>query len=109
MRGTLEFASGVARFLWLGSPLYSTMSLGRRRVPVAIGIVTAWALTPPLTWLLGYQMGMGALGGWIGLCAEIFLGAGILWWRLQKKHWMVNAKRSRAELQAKTLSPEESS
>jgi len=79
------------------------------RIPAAIGIVTAWAMTPPVTWLLGYHLGMGALGGWIGLCAEIFLGAGILWWRLQKKHWMVNAKRSRAELQAKTLSTDESS
>jgi MATE family multidrug resistance protein len=71
---------------------------GDVRVPAVIGIVTAWVLTPPLTWLLGYRLGLGALGGWIGLCTEIILGASLLWWRLRWGFWRSSAERSRAEL-----------
>ena len=46
--------------------------------PAWVGILTAWVATPPLTWLLGWHFGLGALGGWIGLCAEIIVGAAIL-------------------------------
>jgi MATE family multidrug resistance protein len=71
---------------------------GDVRAPAVIGIVTAWLLTPPLTWLLGYRAGLGAFGGWIGLCGEIFLAAALLWWRLRWGHWRRAAERSRAEL-----------
>lgn len=71
---------------------------GDVRAPAVIGIVTAWLLTPPLTWLLGYRAGLGAFGGWIGLCGEIFLAAALLWWRLRWGHWRRAAERSRAQL-----------
>ena len=29
-------------------------------------------------WLFGYQLGLGALGGWLSLSLEVFLSAGIL-------------------------------
>jgi MATE family multidrug resistance protein len=56
---------------------------GDVRFPAVVGVVTSWALTPPLTWLLGYRLGLGAFGGWIGLCAEIIVGALVLWWRVE--------------------------
>lgn len=61
---------------------------GDVRVPAAIVIGSAWVATPPLAWLLGMKMGWGAAGGWAGLAAEILVGALILWWRLEKGHWL---------------------
>jgi MATE family multidrug resistance protein len=71
---------------------------GDVRIPALIGIVTAWMMTPPLTWLLGYRAGLGALGGWIGLCAEILLGVFLLWWRLLRDHWHDSARFSRCQM-----------
>ena len=50
--------------------------------PAVVAIAVAWVCTPPLTWLLGYQLGWGVTGGWIGLTAECAFGAWILWRRL---------------------------
>lgn len=68
--------------------------------PAVVGVVTSWVLTPPLAWLLGLELGWGAAGGWIGLTAEIFLGAGILWWRIERGHWEAAALASRARMAA---------
>lgn len=73
---------------------------GDVRYPAAVGILTSWLLTPPLTWLLGVRMGLGALGGWIGLCLEIIAGALILWWRLERGGWRTAATRSRERFTA---------
>ncbi|HWN66342.1 MAG TPA: MATE family efflux transporter [Haliangium sp.] len=63
-----------------------------------VGIVSAWCLTPPLTWLLGYHFALGVRGAWLGLCAEIAVGAAILGWRLWRGGWRSAAERSRATL-----------
>lgn len=69
---------------------------GDVKMPAVVGIATAWLCTPPLTWLLGYKAGLGAVGGWIGLCAEIVLGACIYWVRLERQGWLPAAVRTRA-------------
>jgi MATE family multidrug resistance protein len=79
--------------------------VGDVRYPAVVGVVTSWALTPPLTWLLGYGLGLGALGGWIGLCAEIVAGALILWWRLERRGWQGRATEARERLRATSFSP----
>jgi MATE family multidrug resistance protein len=71
---------------------------GDVRYPAVIGVITAWLLTPPLTWLLGRRLHLGAFGGWLGLCCEIVAGALILWWRLERRHWAHAATLSRAEI-----------
>ena len=71
---------------------------GDVRYPAVVGVLTSWALTPPLTWLLGYRFGLGAFGGWLGLCAEIIAGALILWWRLERRRWKASAILCREEL-----------
>jgi multidrug resistance protein, MATE family len=71
---------------------------GDVRYAALVGVLTAWVSTPPLTVLLGITLGLGALGGWLGLCAEIIVGALIMWHRLISERWLSAARRSRAEL-----------
>jgi MATE family multidrug resistance protein len=78
---------------------------GDARYPAIIGVLTSWALTPPLTWLLGYRARLGAFGGWLGLSAEIIVGAAILWWRLERRSWAGVAAESRARLAAVRSAP----
>jgi MATE family, multidrug efflux pump len=61
--------------------------VGDVRFAAAVGVVMAWMMTPPLTWLLGARAGLGAVGGWLGLCGESVLGAAILWRRLRSGSW----------------------
>lgn len=74
--------------------------VGDVRYAAVLGITTAWLCTPPLTYLLGYEAGLGALGGWLGLCLEIIVGAGLLWHRLLRNGWKAAAKESRLALAA---------
>ncbi len=70
--------------------------VGDVRYPAVVGVISAWVFTPPLTWLLGWKAGLGALGGWLGLCGEIVVGSLILWWRLERGGWRAVAERERA-------------
>ncbi|HQM10562.1 MAG TPA: MATE family efflux transporter [Polyangiaceae bacterium] len=69
---------------------------GDVRYPAVLGVVLSWVCTPPLMWLLGYRHGMGAAGGWIGLCLEIMVGAVLFWWRLERGGWHHAADRASA-------------
>src|SRR5262249_9231300 len=72
---------------------------GDVRYPAWVGVVTSWLFTPPLPWILGYRLGLGALGGWLGLLAEIVAGTLILWRRLLRRDWVSAARESRERLQ----------
>ena len=87
-----DAANVVARCILRGT--------GDVRYPAVVGIALAWSLTPPLTWVLGHLMGMGAFGGWLGLCAEILAAAGFFWWRLLRRGWLPSAARARHQLEA---------
>ncbi|HEY5924690.1 MAG TPA: MATE family efflux transporter, partial [Kofleriaceae bacterium] len=65
------------------------------RYAAVVGIATAWITTPPITWLLGMYLGLGVLGGWIGLAAEIFLGAAVFWYRVLRGGWRPAAAAAR--------------
>ena len=67
-----------------------------------VGITLSWMLTPPLTWLLAYHYGLGAVGGWIGLCIDVFLVTGVFWTRARGTRWHAAADRSMSELHAET-------
>jgi MATE family multidrug resistance protein len=68
------------------------------RYPAWVGVITSWAFTPPLTWLLGYRLGLGALGGWLGMLAEIIVSTALLWRRLERGDWRHAARASRARM-----------
>lgn len=65
-------------------------------VPAWVGVATAWALTPPLAWFLGIELGWLAVGGWIGLCVEVLIGSAILVRRVERAQWKPHAERARA-------------
>lgn len=69
--------------------------VGDVRFPAVLSVCTAWLCTPPLTYLLGVYFGLGAVGGWMGLCIEITCAALILWWRFEAGSWQFEAKRAR--------------
>jgi MATE family multidrug resistance protein len=71
---------------------------GDVRFPALVSVAVVWITTPPLAIALGYGLGMGVLGGWIGLCVEIIVGALILWRRLETNGWLGAARRSQREL-----------
>lgn len=68
---------------------------GDVRFAAIVGIVISWICTPPVTWLFGRAMQEKAIGAWIGLSLEIFLGALLFWWRLWRKRWLKAAEESR--------------
>ncbi|MGZ3441741.1 MAG: MATE family efflux transporter [Polyangia bacterium] len=84
---TFDGANIVARCILRG--------VGDVRFSAVVGVVTAWVMTPPLTWLLGWRMGLGAFGGWLGLCGECIVGALIVWHRLQRRGWLASAAETR--------------
>ena len=71
------------------------------RVPAMIGVACAWVFTPPLTWLLGSFLGLGALGGRLGLCAEITVSSVLLWRRLARGDWRAASRVTRDMLEAR--------
>ena len=68
------------------------------RYAAVLGVVTAWLTTPPLTWLLGVECGMGVVGGWIGLALEILVGAALYWLRIYRGGWRPAASAARRAL-----------
>jgi MATE family multidrug resistance protein len=69
-------------------------------VPARMGVLCAWVFTPPLAFVLGSVMGLGALGGWIGLLLEITTLAVLVWWRIARGPWRELAAASRERLEA---------
>ncbi len=73
---------------------------GDVRYSAIVGVVTSWLCTPTLTWIPGRHYGLGAAGGWLGLCLEIFVTAGILWRRLERGGWTSAAALTRERVEA---------
>lgn len=51
------------------------------------GVSVALLTIPTFAYVLGKQMGMGAVGGWLGFIAETTLNAAILYVRLRRMKW----------------------
>lgn len=57
------------------------------RIVAALGIAIVWLCVPGAAWLLGRQMGLGVLGGWLGFVGETALCATAFWWRWTRGAW----------------------
>ncbi len=75
---------------------------GDVRFAAIVGVLISWLALPPLTWFFGHHLGMGAIGGWFAITAEIFSAATILWWRLGRGGWRASARKSRDLVLAKS-------
>jgi MATE family multidrug resistance protein len=75
---------------------------GDVRYAAVIGVASAWFCVPPLTWLLGHRLHLGARGGWLGITCEVCCAAALFWWRLERKGWKPAADRTRQELMRST-------
>lgn len=73
---------------------------GDVRFAAWVGISVAWLAQPPLAWTLGHVFGLGAVGAWLALTVEIFAGASILWWRIEREGWRAAASRYHARAHA---------
>lgn len=109
--GDLEVVQLVARLLYvaavfqIGDAVYSVArgvlrGTGDVRFVAVTAVAVAWCCTPTLAFYLGVVRGYGAIGGWLGLSAEIFIGGAILWTRLLRGGWLPAAAASRARIRA---------
>ena len=69
------------------------------RVVALLGVVIVWTCIPGAAWLFGHEMGLGALGGWLGFVGETLLGTVAFGWR-----WGFGAWRRRYEPSARDQS-----
>lgn len=56
------------------------------RVPTAINLVAYWGMGLPLAWVLGFPLGLGARGVWMGLVLSLAVVAGLLLLRIRALH-----------------------
>ena len=61
--------------------------VGRVRFVAIVSVSCAWVAAPPLTWLFGIHYGLGALGAWLSLIAEIALANVILVAFARRQTW----------------------
>ncbi|MBT8491542.1 MAG: MATE family efflux transporter [Deltaproteobacteria bacterium] len=69
--------------------------IGDVRFVAYVSVIVAWACTPTGTYLLGVRAGLGALGAWIGITAELAVIAALFWWRLAGGRWQGAALSTR--------------
>ncbi|MHA6344775.1 MATE family efflux transporter [Roseivivax sp. CAU 1761] len=51
------------------------------RMPMIHAAIAYWAVGMPAAWLLGFPLGLGGVGVWLGLVAGLGTAAGLLLWR----------------------------
>ncbi|MBN2197354.1 MAG: polysaccharide biosynthesis C-terminal domain-containing protein [Polyangiaceae bacterium] len=80
---------------------------GDVRFAAGVGVTVAWVCTPTLAWGLGHGLGMGALGGWIGIAAEVSVTAVLFGFRVERLGWLGAAAAARRALQEHQREPSE--
>jgi len=55
------------------------------RVPMLIGVASYWGAGFSCAWLLGFQLGWGSRGIWLGLAIALMLAASVLAWRFHQQ------------------------
>lgn len=68
---------------------------GDTRFVMLAGVTTQWLVMLPVGWALAMPAGLGALGAWLGLTAEIVCFAAITWWRVRRRPWARDDNRAR--------------
>jgi MATE family multidrug resistance protein len=61
---------------------------GDTRFVMVSSVLVAWIVKLPLGWALAIPMGLGAIGAWLGLAAEIVVLAVVCWHRIRGHQWL---------------------
>ncbi len=75
------------------------------RVVMIIGISVAWVCIPGAAYLLGKQLGLGALGGWLGFVLETTIASTLFWLRWTRGSWRAGYARTEVEVPAGAVVP----
>lgn len=78
---------------------------GDVRYAAMVGIAVAWLCTPTLAWGLGHGLGLGALGGWLGMAAEVLVTAVLFGLRVERLGWAKAAAAARVKLREHHSAP----
>ncbi|RYU77168.1 MATE family efflux transporter [Hymenobacter persicinus] len=54
------------------------------KVPSVVALLAYWAFALPIGYWLGFGLGLGAIGVWVGLLTGLTLVAGVLLWRFRQ-------------------------
>ena len=73
---------------------------GDTRFVLVSTVACAWLAKLPIGWLLADSAGMGAVGAWWGIVAEVIVLWAVLTWRLRSGEWRRAAEAGRVALAA---------
>jgi MATE family multidrug resistance protein len=91
-RGLLMVAATFQVFDALAMAAFGSLSgAGDTRFVMVAGILSAWLVKLPIGYAMALPMGMGAVGAWLGLTAEMVLLAGVGLWRVRGDRWLAAA------------------
>ena len=80
---SFQVFDGVAIVVW-----GALTGAGDTRFTLRASAVTAWTIKLPLGWFCAMPMGMGLVGAWMGIGAEILVLMGVGMWRLRNRSWL---------------------
>jgi Na+-driven multidrug efflux pump len=66
----------------------SLMGAGDTRFVMILSVGTAWLVKLPVASLLVFGLGMGVLGAWLGMTAEIVALMAFALWRVRGRAWL---------------------
>jgi MATE family multidrug resistance protein len=73
--------------------LSALQGAGDTRFTLIAVLAPCWLVKLPLGFALAHTFGLGAMGAWIGLTAEVVTIAILAMWRLQSGAWLRSARR----------------
>lgn len=93
--GVGSFAVTWIRLLGYGMPIVGVyiafvgmlQGAGATNVSLRINALATLAFQIPLSWLLGFPLGMGAFGVWLAFPLGFVLKAGLAWFAYRRGHW----------------------
>jgi multidrug resistance protein, MATE family len=59
------------------------------RMPMILAAVSYWVIGVPVSYVLGFALGFGAIGIWAGLVIGLAAASGLLMARFWRREWQV--------------------
>ncbi len=72
-------------------------------VPMILAAISYWVIGMPVGWLLGFPLGLGAVGVWLGLVTGLGLAAVFLMWRFWTRSVAIGSRKPGAQEPSEAL------